>query len=161
MVSDLLFLWPWCFSYIHVSKDHSVSHSEKQSWQSGFKYCKVNKEQTKYTLKKSPPKISPQLLVHMMRHPAPPLPCPVPLPSYTDVSDWSFMTNLWLLGSINSSAMCKKGSGVTVTIRERSRRLRQKTWPWRKEAVTGSSLTSVHWRPLLLSRYCRVGPGTR
>lgn len=64
MVSDLLFLWPWCFSYIHVSKDHSVSHSEKQSWQSGFKYCKVNKEQTKYTLKKSPPKISPQLLVH-------------------------------------------------------------------------------------------------
>lgn len=81
--------------------------------------------------------------------------------SYTDVSDWSFITNLWLLGSMNSSPRRRKGSGVTVTTREKSSRLREKTWPWRRAAVTGSSLTSVHWRPLLVSRYWRVGPGLR
>lgn len=81
--------------------------------------------------------------------------------SYTDVSDWSFMTNLWLLGSMNSSAKWRKGRDITVTMREKSVRRNEKTWPWCRAAVTGSSLTSVQWRPLLGSRYWMVGPWMR
>lgn len=81
---------------------------------------------------------------------------------HTEVSDWSLMTNLWLFGSINSSPRRRKGSGVTVTTREKSRRRREKTRPWRSADVTGSSLTSVHWRPLpFCCWYCMVGPGLR
>ncbi len=82
--------------------------------------------------------------------------------SHTEVSDWSRMTNLWLLGSINSSPRLKKGRGVTVMTRAKSRRRREKTSPCRSAEVTGSSLTRVHWRPLPFSRwYCMVGPGDR
>ena len=82
--------------------------------------------------------------------------------SHTEVSDCSRITNLWLLGSMNSSPRFKKGRAVTVTTRAKSRRRREKTWPWRRAEVTGSSLTSVHWRPLPFSRwYCRVGPVLR
>lgn len=47
----------------------------------------------------------------------------------TEVSDCSLMTNLWLFGSMNSSPSRRKGSGVTVTTREKSRRRREKTRP--------------------------------
>lgn len=86
----------------------------------------------------------------------------VSLSSYTEVSDWSRITNLWLLGSINSSPRLRKGRGVTVTTRAKSRRRRENTSPWRSADVTGSSLTRVHCRPLPFSRwYCMVGPGVR
>lgn len=81
---------------------------------------------------------------------------------YTEVSDCSLMTNLWLFGSMNSSPSRRKGSGVTVTTREKSRRRREKTKPWRRAEVTGSSLTRVHWRPLpFCCWYCMVGPAVR
>lgn len=81
---------------------------------------------------------------------------------HTEVSDCSRITNLWLLGSMNSSPKFRKGSDVTVTTRAKSSRRSEKTWPWRRADVTGSSLTSVHWRPLPFSRwYCRVGPVVR
>lgn len=80
----------------------------------------------------------------------------------TEVSDCSLMTNLWLLGSMNSSPSRRKGRGVTVTTREKSRRRREKTRPWRRAEVTGSSLTKVHWRPPpFCCWYCMVGPGVR
>lgn len=81
---------------------------------------------------------------------------------YTEVSDCSLMTNLWLFGSINSSPSRKNGSCVTVTTREKSRWRREKTIPWRRAEVTGSSLTNVHWRPLpFWCWYCIVGPEAR
>lgn len=48
---------------------------------------------------------------------------------HTEVSDCSLMTNLWLFGSMNSSPSRRKGSGVTVTTREKSRRRRENTRP--------------------------------
>lgn len=81
---------------------------------------------------------------------------------YTEVSDCSLMTNLWLFGSINSSPRRKNGSCVTVTTREKSRWRKEKTRPWRRAEVTGSSLTNVHWRPLpFWCWYCIVGPEAR